>query len=85
MVSNNKIRHRPKPRLPADTTVVYSDHIMKGQPPSPPYEPVELKQATDLKASDTVMPAGVKVDDNEFNKDTIEPEGTSHGQLPRNG
>ena len=65
-------KHHPKPRLPADTTLVYSDHIMKGQPPPPPYEPVELKQATDLQASATVVPAGVKVDDSEFDEDTVE-------------
>ena len=81
-VTENK--HRPKPSPPADTTVVYSDHIMKGQPPPPPYIPVELKQATDLQASVTVVSAGVKVDDSEFNKDTVELEGTSHGKLPRN-
>ena len=49
---------------------------MKGQPPPPPYEPVELKQATDLQASATVIPAGVKVDDSEFDEDTVELEGT---------
>ena len=69
-VTENK--HRPKPRPPADTTVVYSDHIMKGQPPPPPYEPIELKQATNLQASATVILAGVKVDDSEFAKDTVE-------------
>ena len=65
-------KHCPKPRPPADTTVVYSDHIMKGQPPPPPYEPVELKQLSNLQASATVIPAGVKVDDSEFDEDTIE-------------
>ena len=68
-VTENK--HRPKPRPPADT-VVYSDHIIKGQPPPPPYTPVELKQVSNLQASVTVIPAGVKVDDSEFNKDTVE-------------
>ena len=65
-VNMTEKKHRPKPRPPADTTVVYSDHIMKGQPPPPPYEPVELKQATDLQASASVIPARVKVDDSEF-------------------
>ena len=69
-VTENK--HHPKPRPPADTTVFYSDHIMKGQPAPPPYDPVELKQATVLQASATVIPAGVKVDDSEFDKDTME-------------
>ena len=58
-------KHRPKPRPPADTTVVYSDHIMKGQPPSPSHESVELKQVSNLF---TVIPAGVKVDDSELMK-----------------
>ena len=71
-VTENK--HRPKPRPPADTkyTVVYSDHIMKGQPPPPPYEPVELKQVSNLQASATVIPAGMKVDDSEFSNEIVE-------------
>ena len=52
--------------------MVYSDLLIKGQPPPPPYEPVELKQAANLQASVTVIPAGVKVDDSEFGNEIVE-------------
>ena len=45
---------------------------MKGQPPPPPYKPVELKQLSNLQTSATVILAIVKVDDSEFDKDTVE-------------
>ena len=52
--------------------MVYSDLLIKGQPPPPPYDPVELKQVSNLQASATVIPAGVKVDDCEFSNEIVE-------------
>ena len=68
----DKIDVRPIPSQPVDCKVIYSDHVMKGQPPPPPYEPVELKQVSNLQASATVIPAGVKVDDSEFDNEIVE-------------
>ena len=71
-LSEIKKKSRPSPAKNVDCKVVYSDLLIKGQPPPPPYEPVELKQVTNLQASVTVIPAGVKVDDSEFNNEIVE-------------
>ena len=63
---------RPSPGKNVDYKVVYSDLLIKGQPPPPPYEPVELKQVSNLQASVTVTPAGVKVDYSEFDNEIVE-------------
>ena len=63
---------QPSPGKNVDCKVVYSDLLIKGQPPPPPYEPMELKQISDLQASVTEIPAGVKVDDSEFNDEIVE-------------
>ena len=63
---------RPLPGKNVDCKVVHSDLLIKGQPPPPPYEPVELKQVSNLQASVTVIPAGVKVDDSEFDNEIVE-------------
>ena len=63
---------RPSPGKNVDFKVVHSDLLIKGQPPAPPYEPLELKQVSNLQASVTVIPAGVKVDNNEFSNEVVE-------------
>ena len=65
-------KSQPSPGKDVDCKVVYSDLLIKGQPPPPPYEPVQLKQVSNLQASVTVIPAGVKVDDNEFGNEIVE-------------
>ena len=71
-LSEIKKKSRPSPAKNVDCKVVYSDLLIKGQPPPPPYEPLELKQVSNLQASATVIPAGVKVDDNEFSNEIVE-------------
>ena len=63
---------QPSPGKNVDCKVVYSDLLIKGQPPPPPPESVELKQVSNLQASVTVIPAGVKVDDSEFSNEIVE-------------
>ena len=70
-LSEIKKKSRPSPAKIVDCKVVYSNLLMKGQPPPPPYEPVELKQVSNLQASVTVIPAGVKVDDSEFGNEIV--------------
>ena len=71
-ISEIKKKARPSPAKNVDCKVVHSDLLIKGQPPPPPYEPVELKQVSNLQASVTVIPAGVKVDDSEFGNEIVE-------------
>ena len=71
-MSEIKKKSRPSPGKNVDCKVVLSGLVIKGQPPPPPYEPVELKQVSNLQASVTVIPAGVKVDDSEFDNEIVE-------------
>ena len=48
-------KQRPFTRL-ADNRVIYSDLIIKGQPPPPPYQPMELKEVFNPKPCVTVIP-----------------------------
>ena len=70
-LSEIKKKGQPWPGKNVDCKVVYSDLLIKGQPHPPPYEPVELKQVSNLQASVTVIPAGVKVDDSEFDNEIV--------------
>ena len=71
-LSEMEKKSRPSPGKNVDCKVVHSDLLIKGQPPPPPYEPVELKQVSNLQASVTVISAGVKVDDSEFSNEIVE-------------
>ena len=71
-LSEIKKKVRPLPGKSVDCKVVHADLLIKGQPPPPPYEPVELKQVSNLQASVTVIPAGVKVDDSELSNEIVE-------------
>ncbi len=54
--------HKPHPSpIKDDTRVVYSDLLLKGQPPPPPYEPIELKQKP---TSVTVIPPTITMIEN---------------------
>ena len=68
-----KKKDQPSPAKHVDNEMAFSDLIIEGQAPPPPYEPVELKQLSNgLQASVTVIPAGVKVDDSEFSNEIVE-------------
>ena len=54
--------NKPHPSPTRDNSrVVYSDLLLKGQPPPPPYEPIELKQKP---SSVTAIPPTITVKEN---------------------
>ena len=71
-LSEMEKKSRPSPGKNVDCKVVHSDLLIKGQPPPPLYEPVDLKQVSNLQASVTVIPAGVKVYDSESYIEIVE-------------